>query len=877
MSYMSRNNSATSLMGFSVHQPTIGAPLQFFPAMGSKQLDEMIDAYVTGAASISEKRAAVSMEFFEHSMVTGELFKFFMVYPSLGSTTESPTGSMLDSGYASNFTSPVMSERQWTQTSHAPSSSESKPRKPSNGKSAISTDFSHLPGMKIMTRDGKDVTNSASRGCKTKEQRDHAHLMRIIKACDACRKKKVRCDPSHKRSSGSSTAKASRKTKKATASSAAPSAPPPQLVLEPLEQPLDMSSFDLINMGTASFDSIMPESLVDPSTMDWDQFVQYDEEPTETIPYDYDFFLDPAGHFSPSSSNSFSSSQPITPAQTLSAQNTAVSTVEGDTQSLLPPYLNPGGEAGNDYADFNLYSPGSSTYLDDDPSLTKEVAAVPGPQYSDCTNYQRSLDSHRRDSTGHDPGFVTQLSVSVDADYQTRSLQQQRAPSPGEPNTPSYREIVDTKPTSSTDALYGGNRQIDQVPKWHVPDRPGELTPLPPTSASLSLDESLSPTQLDVASPGQSESRFASSSPSTGLRPIRLSTTTKQDQQNPAPVSTTSNVNLSTVSIDLVLRENVEISSIGSSSNERHSPTQSQSVSRIRAISHSTGLNRSQNQTFGNGTTTSIDAAAESFRLDKPLSLFSLRTIHRTRPTADAALAPSAAVPGQYISNAGDQSPQIASVTTSTFRSTSAPDSAKTSSQYTQPTLPPSILKTNLAVLSSDLLVSALGVMALHVLPFVLSIHVPSQGGTGPIKSEQGQNGSDTYNQHQPAIFTACLLVLVLLQASVTSMLSQWRLNKTDETKTTSSLTKPLPIAVARVAAWQQVTPCVDLLDLTTQPLSFVRRIPISVMNGIGSRYSQLPRTFSKISSDFGRRAFAQIQGRAIRVSGLQHMTSIAW
>ena len=52
-----------------------------------------------------------------------------------------------------------------------------------------------LPGFSIMTKDGIDVTNSAGRGTKTKEQREHAHLMRIMKACDACKKKKIRVSP----------------------------------------------------------------------------------------------------------------------------------------------------------------------------------------------------------------------------------------------------------------------------------------------------------------------------------------------------------------------------------------------------------------------------------------------------------------------------------------------------------------------------------------------------------------------------------------------------------------------------------------------------------------------------------------------------------
>jgi hypothetical protein len=49
-----------------------------------------------------------------------------------------------------------------------------------------------LPGFSIMTKDGIDVTNSAGRGTKTKEQREHAHLMRIMKACESCKKKKIR-------------------------------------------------------------------------------------------------------------------------------------------------------------------------------------------------------------------------------------------------------------------------------------------------------------------------------------------------------------------------------------------------------------------------------------------------------------------------------------------------------------------------------------------------------------------------------------------------------------------------------------------------------------------------------------------------------------
>jgi hypothetical protein len=54
-----------------------------------------------------------------------------------------------------------------------------------------------LPGFSIMTKDGVDVTSSAGRGTKTKEQREHAHLMRIMKACDECKRKKIRVSCFH--------------------------------------------------------------------------------------------------------------------------------------------------------------------------------------------------------------------------------------------------------------------------------------------------------------------------------------------------------------------------------------------------------------------------------------------------------------------------------------------------------------------------------------------------------------------------------------------------------------------------------------------------------------------------------------------------------
>ncbi|RYO89551.1 hypothetical protein DL762_003164 [Monosporascus cannonballus] len=397
----SQNNN--NLMGFSVHQPSVGAALQFFPPMGSKELDQMIDAYVPGNASILDKRTVVTCEFVQHSIATGELFKFFLVYPYSSSDSFDSPISLQDSGYGSVNTSPVMSDGQW---GNAASSSSSKSRSPP--RKATASDFSHMPGMKIMTKDGVDVTNSASRGCKTKEQRDHAHLMRIIKACESCRKKKVRCDPSHKkRSSSQSQSPEPKSHKKVKKASIAPKVAAPQMCVSDQTAVSPSASFagshnppPEINdtpEWMSSFDSLVPTDEIDIfSEMEsWDQFINYSDEST-AVQQDYSFNVD---RFSPttSSTNSTSLSQPLTPATgRLSSDGFEFTSADsfifdsgvayagafasGEIAPTLP-YLNPGGiEGGTNYLDFNLYSPGSTS--DEDLGFSKEVAAASPQQES---------------------------------------------------------------------------------------------------------------------------------------------------------------------------------------------------------------------------------------------------------------------------------------------------------------------------------------------------------------------------------------------------------------------------------------------------------------------------------------------------------------
>ncbi|KAF5564232.1 hypothetical protein FPHYL_4810 [Fusarium phyllophilum] len=353
------SNTNTLPQGFSVFQPTLGAQLQFFPAIGTRELDEMINAYMPGPASNQEKRASIALDYFEYAHLTGQTFKFYPIY----STADSPaTASPLqDSGYGSSFnTSPATSNWDWSNVNTSSSSRRSSPKSTS---SPQATDFSNLPGMKIMTKDGRDVTNSASRGSKTKEQRDHAHLMRIIKACDSCKKKKIRCDPSHKKRGVSSTAAQPAKVTKKTKTVAPEPKATPVVVQDAFTQ-LTFPEQDF----SAELDSLAApaEQGVEP----WEQFVQFPAEDDN-----YDFFNDPEGYFSPGSSSFLSedSTKPVTPT---TDQDLLRRPRDEDLAGLTDlaaymPYNQT--EANHDYVDFNLYSP-ASVFSEDERMVPIEVS-----------------------------------------------------------------------------------------------------------------------------------------------------------------------------------------------------------------------------------------------------------------------------------------------------------------------------------------------------------------------------------------------------------------------------------------------------------------------------------------------------------------------
>ncbi|SPQ19795.1 4d536984-030f-4648-8762-2f12ad30572a [Thermothielavioides terrestris] len=400
MTNMARHGSVGAFSGFSVSQPALGAALQWLPAIGTPELDEMINAFLPGPASIQDKRAHISMDFFEYSRRTGENFKFYPV-PSGSFTpvTASPaTSALYDSGYASSLNySSVLSPAP---VALAPSDGRTQSRSSASRKSSSSSsrretvDFANHPGMRILTKDGRDVTNSASRGCKTKEQRDHAHLMRIIKACDACRKKKVRCDPSHRKRNASQSSPSSQPEQKPVKRSRKAEESPPVTVAD--------ASADLFAGVLNAPEVALTFPAVDagfPQDLDefWNDFITFDPEPAPVAaaPNFDDFVFDPftdSQNFSPSSgSSSTSPSQtftPFTPAPSggspATASDAAADLAGGfSLQDPTVPYLNPGVAHGTNYIDFNLYSPGPEI-IDDDPVL----------QLRDLTSRQPSPQSH---------------------------------------------------------------------------------------------------------------------------------------------------------------------------------------------------------------------------------------------------------------------------------------------------------------------------------------------------------------------------------------------------------------------------------------------------------------------------------------------------
>ncbi|KAF8859896.1 hypothetical protein BDZ45DRAFT_704144 [Acephala macrosclerotiorum] len=197
---MASTNRYTS---FTITQPFLGAPLQFQPALGSTELEDLIDLYVTGSASKQSKLSEITIDFYNNATVdlnTGALTRTYNVLPqwSASAFEQSPASQSsglspvftTSPGSCANFGDSGYGSASMTPPTHNRGRVTKKPRKETKKDAEI-----RLPGFSIMTKDGIDVTTSAGRGTKTKEQREHAHLMRIMKACPDCKRKKIRKTP----------------------------------------------------------------------------------------------------------------------------------------------------------------------------------------------------------------------------------------------------------------------------------------------------------------------------------------------------------------------------------------------------------------------------------------------------------------------------------------------------------------------------------------------------------------------------------------------------------------------------------------------------------------------------------------------------------
>ncbi|KAL2758605.1 hypothetical protein ACRALDRAFT_2057960 [Sodiomyces alcalophilus JCM 7366] len=561
--------SPDTMKTFFVWQRALGAPLEFSPALGTQELDDLIHAYIPAPASIQEKRALISLDFFEYAQITGSTVKYYSVDVASMSKVPSPagSGSMQDSGHSSHFVSPATSNWSWPSQSATPvsvSASTPSPRvqdiAPPKSRSASSKkissrgpsyneDFSHIPGMKIMTKDGRDVTNSASRGCKTKEQRDHAHLMRIIKACDSCRRKKVRCDPSHKkRTSGSqastrtpsesqphSRARAARPVT-SSRKSQKPDCPKPAAPT-PLESTILAASFsELDTLDTAVDISEPMANHQDP----WEVFVQYDEEPYIGNVSSGNLFFNSVDYTSPTSNLSISPTQSSAVTQPQPGQHAPLTELQSSAHHVSDahapdshppnlPYLS--GASGSNYVDFNLYSPATS-FTDEESMPLIDVGA----------NLSGNLGISSFDT--NDSGLLEEFTTDWAASQRpvTSSHDQQGAIS-----STAYSEL------GSQPVFFQPRQSTVQAPEWDETGSPHDATASMRSGITRIASNSTTPVSAVVSDVGpQGHLYYAASTAQDPTRPnerdaagtCRTGTADQSIDARPVPVASTEELDM---------------------------------------------------------------------------------------------------------------------------------------------------------------------------------------------------------------------------------------------------------------------------------------------------------------------------------------------
>jgi hypothetical protein len=193
MTHPKRNHEEPG-SSFTITQIALGSPLQFEPALGSKELDNLINNYVPGSAMPQQKRAQVVLEFLNsidalsYTHPVSIRYHVPQVLTPQTMPRHSPMPSITTPPSRASYDHKTVKEETLTTSKSTGSLKRSREEAaPPNASSA-----KRLPGFSIMTKDGIDITDLASRGPKTKEQRDHAALMRKLKACAACKKSKQR-------------------------------------------------------------------------------------------------------------------------------------------------------------------------------------------------------------------------------------------------------------------------------------------------------------------------------------------------------------------------------------------------------------------------------------------------------------------------------------------------------------------------------------------------------------------------------------------------------------------------------------------------------------------------------------------------------------
>ncbi|KAI6377304.1 hypothetical protein MCOR25_002561 [Pyricularia grisea] len=419
---MAWNSAAMPIQGFTVFQTAPGAVLSFVPAMGTAELDQLIDAYVVQAATLQEKRAIVSMEFFTHNALTNQTHLFFPVnnpFNYVAGVTGSPASSLVDSGYGSSFNVSPVAQEIMTPASSAPATPVTvlqpaataqrknrvaKPKAKATKKSASAAsrafahDFTGMPGMQILTKDGVDVTNSA-RGGKTKEDREHAHLIRLLKSCPTCKKKKIRCDPSHKRDLPS---KSAAPEVQPAVKSRAVAAPSPASSQASNDAAQATNALKIAQPAGDFMDSLDFNFGLD--VTDIDNFLSFGAEATDNM--DFSFLMDEQALFTPATPNTVSpvlrNYASFSPTQSFMTSN--VANVGGEQAAQLP-YLQSDGHVDN-YVDFTLFSPASSP-LGEEPQEMR--SAHPSPVEEELRNSEspRQRGSGMTERTRSGSGVVS--------------------------------------------------------------------------------------------------------------------------------------------------------------------------------------------------------------------------------------------------------------------------------------------------------------------------------------------------------------------------------------------------------------------------------------------------------------------------------------